>query len=370
MVGWWMLCALAFAQDPSGRPTPAEEAPATTPAEAPAQPTRTTPDPDCPPAPETGAEQGSAGDLRREARDAKVRDRAVRVVEQRSLGTHPFIPPQHAPSALPTSHLGTKFGAVLVVSSGVDADGDPVNGSYVAVAGGLDGGVRFGKWVGLEVNVAGLAGLAGRTDSLLDLGAQAAWQVGGGLPIRMLQARTTALTLRPRGHHMNLTLVDIQPALDELERQYDAGESSDFQEASRYMLRYIKASGGGLDLALAQSAGSVFGVQIAAGGGLEQLDLTYYDGEEHHVVGAQASVDAGIALSFDFNPVPFAIMLEYAFHADLGLGDLAGPALLEHDVGLGLYLNGLTNTVGLELFAGLGETQIDVGANLAFRAYF
>ncbi|MCB9680594.1 MAG: hypothetical protein H6733_03910 [Alphaproteobacteria bacterium] len=333
---------------------------------------------DAPPSDDTPAVSSTASPdpaeepapTRQEVRDQKVRDRAGRIFDRRSLGNHPFITPQFAESALVTSYLGSGFGAAAVFYETLDSDGNQAQGTYVAAAGGLEAGVGFGKWVGLDAHASGLAGVSAVTSGGVQLGAAALWNVGGGLPIRVVQARSTAFTIKPVGDYTDATGVDINAALQEVVRQSEAGENLDLVEASRYLLVRTRSYGGGLQLAFAQSAGSLFGLQLSAGASYQRIVQTYYDGQPQTATGNGLDVSGGLALSLDFNPVPLAIMAEYGIDVGLGLGDLAGTTDLTHDVGLGLYLNGMTNTVGLQAFVALAQDEIDAGAMLAFRAYF
>ncbi len=317
------------------------------------------------------AEAPSRRALRRDARDAKVMERARKIFDQRSLALHPFITPQFAESALPTSHLASSFGVAGVFAAITNPlTGEPTTSAYLAAGGTLDAGVRFGRWVGLEAAAGGLAGVSAGRDTEFDLSASAAWRVSGGVPVRLLQHRKSALTLKPVGFYSSATTVDVGAGYAELERQIQAGEDPDFADITTQMLRGAEAYGGALHVAFAHAVGSAFGMQLSAGGGASEFRSGLTREDRPDITASQGLVQGGIALSFDANPVPLAIMLEYGVDARLGLGPLSGIDTVTHEAGVGVYLNGLTNTVGIEASVGVGPTQINAGADLAFRAYF
>jgi hypothetical protein len=299
--------------------------------------------------------------------DAKMIARLEKSFEQRSLGYHPFIRPQFVTSALPASHLGSQTGAALVILP--PPEGEEGNTLYAAGVGFVDGGIRFGRWVGLDAGIGGAAGVGGRGGEALDFGASASWNWRASAVVRMLQSRTTALSIRPLIRGSNGTGLSLRPGLKAIAAQAQGDDSLDFNEASRYMVTQTWTAGGVVHLSLAQSIGRHLGLQVSLGGGASAVGASTYDGEEQTSRASQAEVDGGFALSFDANPVPFALQLEYDVDVGIGLGDLSGNTGVGHNIGLGLYLNGMTNTFGLELAATLGAiTQLN--ARLGYRAYF
>jgi hypothetical protein len=185
----------------------------------------------------------------------------------------------------------------------------------------------------------------------------------------MLQSRTTALSIRPLIRGSNGTGLSLRPGLKAIAAQAQGDDSLDFNEASRYMVTQTWTAGGVVHLSLAQSIGRHLGLAGPAGLLLAVVGAGPDSARTAAQGDLQAEVDGGFALSFDANPVPFALQLEYDVDVGIGLGDLSGNTGVGHNIGLGLYLNGMTNTFGLELAATLGAiTQLN--ARLGYRAYF
>lgn len=365
MSAFWLVLALSAASAQDEAPGPYEDPGTEAPVpedEAPApEPTGQVS------VPEDELQEQSAAAMRREAADRRRLARVEKVFIQRSLSNHPFIQPQFVQSSLPTSHLGGGFGAGVVL----DLTGNTA--ATAAIAGGVDVGVRFVKWIGLQAELNGIAGVsagAAGEDGIPPIGAFASWDVSGGVPIRVVHLRSLAFTLKPAGHYQDITDVDVSAGLRTVRDQVQAGQDVDLAEAGRSMLSGGRLYGGGLHLALAYSPAAVFGMQVSVGGGAEEIQLTQLEGEVVDIRGAQGTVEAGLALSLDANPVPFAAMLEYGIGMGVGIGELRGNVGVEHRAGLGLYLNGLTNTVGLEVGGVYDGETIVANARLAFRAYF
>lgn len=295
-------------------------------------------------------------------------ERALRIYQQRSLANHAFITPMFGHSALPTTHLGGAFGASAVIQPKVTGDGTDV---FAAATGDLEAGVRFGKWAGFDADVDGLAGFGQRATSDSEIRADAAWQFRGGVPIRLVHRPSTAFTLKPTGFYLSGSTLDFQRGLAAIQEQIAAGQEPDTTAASREMITNFQAYGGGLNLALAQAAGSAFGVQLTVGGGLEHLRVQDWEDDAQVIAsGLAGRFQSDLALTFDLNPVPLGFMLEYQFDATFGAGDLKSTQYFLHDLGLGLYINGMMNTVGLEAVVQLDLPQITAGAQLVYRSYF
>ena len=359
---WWIV-GVVLAQEP--------EATDPAPAAAPEAP-QAVPVPEEAPAPEaapTGDEADAVVRSRRDVIDVRNAERAARIFRQRALANHPFVTPQLARSALPTSHAATRFGAALVYAPATDSS--PTESLWTAASGGLEGSVRFGRWVALRGELGGTAGLQSAAGDVPQIAAEAGWDVSGGVPIRLVHARSTALTLEPIGGYFDSTQLAVTDTLSTLADQALEGGGIDVDAATARMVTRAQGGGGGLSLALAQAGGKVFGLQLSVGGQYQALVLRATDDDgPREVVASQVKVDAGVALSLDANPVPFAVMVEYAVGASVGLGEAAGLTSLQHQVGLGLYLNGLTNTIGVEGFGRLAPGSLSAGAQVLLRAYF
>lgn len=332
------------------------------------------PVPDAVPAPtdiEGPEEPGSdepedAREARLEALDARRLGRVEEAYQQRTLGHFPFVEAALLDSALPASHLGSSLGAAAVINPFDDG----TTSTYVAGRGRLDGGARFGKWVAIDGEIGGAAGLGARGEALLDAGALAVWDWSAGVNVRLVQGETTALSIRPSGFGQRGTVASVGPGLSELMRQAEAGEAVDFVEATRFMTANVATLGGLTSLNLAQSFGRHVGIQATVTGGVERSRVRYYDGVEQEDTSVEGLLAVGGALGFDTNPVPLAIQLEYRYDHVFGTGVQRGLSGFGHNVGFGLFLNGMTNTIGLQATAALGGGQVDVGADLDFRSYF
>jgi hypothetical protein len=199
------------------------------------------------------------------------------------------------------------------------------------------------------------------------VGAAAGYAWNGSVVVRALQAKTTALSIRPAVRGTVGTGLQLRPGFEALTEQLSEGRDIDLTEASRYMISRSWSVGGDLSLALAHAFGRTFGMQLALGGGVERAGGSYYeDGAEQTFSGTLGILNGGVALSFDANPIPLAIMLEYDVDVALAAGGLG----IDHKAGLGVYLNGMTNTVGLELAGITGASGTQLQAGLGFRSYF
>lgn len=306
----------------------------------------------------------------------------VRSFEQRSLAGHPFVRPQFVASALPISFFSLGVGAAGVRVRGEEpGTGEARTSSYVAGLGGLSGGARISKWVGISGGVDGVFGVGGSRESVLDAGASAAfgWDLDG--VVRVLHRNGTALAIGPefsggRGRGIVLrpgfeyVLGKVVEIVQEAEQ---SGEVEvDPKELDEVALRSRRRSGsfrGGGRVALAQAITPYFGMQFAiSGGGLYQR-LRYYDTAARTAVVSGGYLRPGAALSVQTGRVPIAIMVEYAALVSFAAGAAKGRASAAHDLGLGLFFNGLTQTIGVQAAASFMGGEISAGALFTLITY-
>lgn len=310
--------------------------------------------------------------LERAARREEVQARRLeRAFEQRALKGYPFVPPRLIDFALPTTDITTRLGLGAMIRETEDADtGETVVARSLAGFGRLSAGVRFGRFAGIYTDLGGLAGLGANGDTLVDAGANAAYDFEAGVVVPIRIERTgTAIGFRVKGMGAAGSSIDLGPGIEKATEELQE-DDPDFAEVGRYMLSKSWGAGAGASVSLAQAFGSHVALQASVEGGGRAIGATYYDGEDVTVRGSQALTSGGLAFSVDTNPVPLAFMLEYRYDLAIGLGDASGTLTAMHQGGLGLYLNGLMNTIGLELAAATGSGQSRLGAEFVFRAYF
>ena len=315
----------------------------------------------------------SRRDARLERVDDKEMQRLRNSYEQRALRHHPFVDPLMSDSAFPTSHFGTEIGAGLVTEPSVNEDtGETGTAGYIALLGKVEAGVRLGKWVGLHADVGGAAGVGGDSATIIDAGAAAGYTANLGVTIRLFRSEKsgTMLSLRPKVHTSGGTELVLGPGIEELTRQAENGDI-DLNEVGGHMVRGAWGAGAGGSLNFAQAFGRAFGLQASLEGAALRQGGTYYDGQEQTFQLTSGLLGGGAGFTFDANPVPIALLLEYRYDQNFASTEFVDAASAVHGAGFGIYLNGMTSTIGLVAKAGFettGAMQLD--ARLAFRSYF
>lgn len=318
-------------------------------------------------------ERKSRRDARLERIDDKEMQRLRSSFEQRALRHHPFVEPLMSDSAFPTTHVVTESGAGFVMSPTVDEDmGEAGVGGYLAMVGRLGGGVRLGKWVGLVADIRGIAGVGGEAISIEEAGAQASYEGTVGVVVRLFRSEKSGsmLSIRPKFFGSGVTALMLGPGVAELTSQADEGDV-DMAEVGSRMARSEWGAGGGASLNYAQALGRRFGMQGSLEGRGERQGASYNDGEDQSYELTAGAFGAGVAFSFDANPVPLALQLAYRYDHVFTPDAYRGMSGGTHGVGLGFYLNGLTNTIGLTSQAAVAATGgLQVDGRLIFAAYF
>lgn len=339
------------------------------------------------PPPETEAPVERSAKLRREDRrafvDAKRVERLKRSFFQRTLSSHPFVQPQFVASAIPTSHLGLGIGGAGIIVEGSDpSTGAARRSTYAAGLAALDGSIRIGKWVGLGAGLDGIAGVGGTPRAALDYGAAAGFGWSARAIVRVLHRESTALSIGPHMFGGAARALVLQPGFEYVfgrVTDFIADESTiedieigpaDLQEVAARTVRRVQSVGGGARVGLAQAFGRFVGLQVGLDGGGQTQRLEFYDGQARNVRSSAGYLRVGAALGVDAGQVPFAAQLEYDADMKFGAGAERGEFRLTHQLGLGLYMNGLTNTIGLLAAAELADDQISLGGLLSFRSYF
>jgi len=319
---------------------------------------------------------------RRERDEARRERRLKRSYEQRTLAGHMFVRPQFVGSALPISFFSLGVGAAGVLVRGQDpATGAARRSAYVAGVGGLYGGARITRWVGISGGVNGLVGVGGSREAVLDAGASAALGWDLDAIVRVLHRRGTALAvgaefsgahgrglvLRPGFEYVLTKVVEyIKEAEDEGEVVVDPRE---LEEIALRSLRRSASFRGGARVAFAQAITPYFGLQLGLAGGGQRQRLRYYDTAARVAESSGGYLRPGIALSAQTGRVPIAIMVEYNSLMSFGAGATKGQFTAAHDVGLGLFFNGLTQTIGVQSAASFIGDRISAGAMFTLITY-
>lgn len=337
-----------------------------------------------PPEPEVVSDTPPVGKPdRRTVVDAKRIERLKRSFFQRTLWSHPFVQPQFIASALPTTHMGFGLGLARVRVDGSDPEtGAARRSTYRAGFGALDGGVRITKWFGLAARLDGVAGVGGTPNAALDYGAAAGFGWSTRALVRLVQGKSTALSIGPNVFGSDARALLLQPGfeyvvgrindfIDDGVQIEDFGiEPGELQNVADQSVRRSRSIGAGVQVGLAQAFGRFVGLQVGLEGGGQRQRLQYNDGQAHDDRSRAGYLRTGAALSFDAGVVPLAAMVEY--NANMSFGSVGGDDgfRVAHQTGVGLFLNGLTHTIGLLGAAELAGNQITLGAHVNFRAYF
>ncbi len=317
------------------------------------------------------------------ARDEARRARRLeRSYEQRTLAGHSFIRPQFTASALPVSYVSLGIGAAGVrVRADDPTTGEARRSAYAAGIGSLYAGARITRWVGLSGGVNGLVGVGGNKQAALDVGAAA--ELGWDLDaiVRVVHRSSTALSLGPelsgaRGRGLVLRPgfeYVLGKVVEYIETAEQTGEvvvdPREIEEVALRSLRRSNSFRGGARVALAQSITPYFGMQLAVSGGGQRQRLHYYDGTARTLAATGGYLRTGAALSVATGRVPLAIMLEYNVLMSFATSPAKGQVDAAHDLGLGLFFNGLTQTIGVQSAASFVGDRIAAGAMFTLITY-
>jgi hypothetical protein len=329
------------------------------------------------------ASEAEAPKDRRAVVDSKRVERLQRSFFQRTLSSHPFVQPRFVASAIPTSHLGLGFGGAGVSVEGSDpSTGAARRSTYLAGLATLDGGIRIGKWVGFGAQFDGIAGVGGTPKAALDVGAAAGFRWGVHGLVRVLHRPSTALSVGAsvaggdgRGlllqpgfeylvDHVN-QLIEDGPSIEDI-----IVDRAELQDVAARSVRRVQAIGGGARVGLAQAFGRFVGLQVGLDGGGRTRRLRYDDGQARNVRSSMGYLRAGAALGFDAGLIPLAVLLEYDADMEFGADANGDTFRVAHRTDVGLFLNGLTHTIGVLAIGEFAEGQTNLGGLLSFRSYF
>lgn len=384
--------ALVHAAAPS--PATGSETDASAPPEAPPGPTALEPAPEtdasAPPeaaSPSLGPRADEPAPDEPASRTAKLERvrlaRLKRSYQQRTLNHLPMVRPLLTPFAIPTSYLTLQLGGGAVISESVNSSaGEPSTHYYAAGVGRVELGVRAGELVGVGGSLSGIAGVGGTPEAAANTGASALYQWRLHTVVRVLRRDDMALSLGPELHGEVGRGVVLRPAYEfavaKVAEAINSGldpdelalEPGELEAVARQSIRRTSALGGGARLAYAYGVIANLGVQLAISGGGVRDVLRIETDAPQTIRQVTGYLRPGLALDVDAGRVPLAIMIEYATNMRFGTGDERGEVNAGHDLGLAVYFNGLTQTLGVATGAELASGRTVLYALAVVNMFF
>ncbi len=200
--------------------------------------------------------------------------------DEKRLGPHDFPVPVFMPWAFITTHFSMRQGVMQVsVPSFAITQNRSIDASLIGANEKLQVGVQFARRVEVFIDGSGQALMGSGADSLLTLGTNYSYQLGGGAGVRLfrLENTNTQMTLRARFNYDSGGSAQILRMLEAFQDQAQTLEELLVSDSRRVIVQDSSRTEFAAYALGSQAIGRNFGVQAAVGLSRQRLIITAYD---------------------------------------------------------------------------------------------